>query len=318
MSESKGTAVIDWFSFTFSAWPNMPESVPEMVRQWLFDFLGVPILGESGNGLYGFEHSVSFSAYNFGETTNICQLAWGGANQRGRVYVSLNGSGCALVKDWHIVHALVKSLPDIRLTRVDVAVDALNGELDIRTAREWYDQGDFNAGGRRPTASMVDDLGTNKGSTLYIGKRENGKFARIYEKGKQLGDSSSPWNRFEVELHNRDREIPLDICVRPSEYFAGCYPCCQGLVDVGAERIRTIRAEMEISLARLRTYCRIAYGKLINVISVRSADDPATILESLTVPGVPRRLEKSALAVVQSEASAASLSPGVHHHAISS
>jgi DNA relaxase NicK len=52
-----------------------------------------------------------------------------------------------------------------------------------------------------------------------VGKRKNGKLLRVYEKGKQLGDESSPWVRWELELHNRDRVIPWEVLLEPVQDF---------------------------------------------------------------------------------------------------
>ncbi len=53
---------------------------------------------------------------------------------------------------------------------------------------------------------------------------------RIYEKGKQLGDPESPWVRWELELHNTDREIPFDVLLQPGRYVAGAYPATAPLM----------------------------------------------------------------------------------------
>lgn len=294
-----GTAVIDWLSFTFEGFSD--GNVDQMVRTWLREWMQNPMIGHEGNGLYGFEKSVTFSTMADdlirGELVPVAVMAWGGDRQRGRVYVSINGAGCSMVKDWGCVMRIVSSIR-ARITRADLAVDALEGEFDIGTAQAWYEGKGFNSGGRTPTYKVEGDwlTPTGAGRTFYVGRRENGKFARIYEKGKQLGNRFSPWTRFEVELHNVDRVIPYDVITEPSKYFAGCYPVCEGLVDVGAERIRTSREEHAISLDRLRSYCRIAYGKLIHVLRFVHKDD-AMILEDLTVEGFPRRLEKTALTV---------------------
>ena len=55
----------------------------------------------------------------------------------------------------------------------------------------------------------------------YLRKTENGKLMRIYEKGKQLGDATSPWVRWELELHNKSRVIPFDVLTAPGQYVAG-------------------------------------------------------------------------------------------------
>jgi len=296
MSARTGTAIIDWLSFTFEGFPEI--RVAEMVRIWLQEWTGSPICGEEGNGLHGFQHSVTWQTMRMGELQNVAVLAWGGVNQRGKIYLSINGSGCSLIKDWGCVYRIVDGI-NATITRCDVAVDAMNGEFTLDDAGRWYEGKGFNAGGRKPLYSVAGDwlTPTGAGRTFYVGRRTNGKYARIYEKGKQLGNRDSLWTRFEVELHNQDREIPHEIITSPSEYFSGCYPCCEGLVDVGAERIKTLREEHEISMERLQSYCRIAYGKLIHVMKFQmtTRDQLAAIVDELAVPGVPRRLGKTSL-----------------------
>ena len=301
-----GTAVIDWLSFTFSAWPDV--DILKMVRLWLREWMQTPTAGIEGNGLYGFEKSVTLWGLGLEcEEVVLAVIAWGGKNQRGKVYVSINGSGCSLIKDWGCVRRILETI-NATITRCDVAVDAMNGEFTVEDCPKWYEEKGFTAGGRRPTYKVEGDWFaiTGAGRTFYVGRRENGKYARVYEKGKQLGDRWSVWNRFEVEIHNHDREIPHDIVTNPSAYFAGCYPICEGLVDVGAARIRTLREEAAISLDRLKSYCRIAYGKLIHVLRVvRHQDDESKLLDELALQGVPRRLEKVSLQSINFGASAA-------------
>lgn len=308
-----GTAVIDWLSFTFEGWSDAGD-VGRMVQVWLREWMNGPCSGIAGNGLHGFEHSVQFFSVHDHQIVPIAICAWGGANQRGRIYVSINGTGCSLIQDWNCVERILAGIR-ARITRADVAVDALNGEFTIEDVNEWYETGGFTAGGRRPNYKVEGDWLTPQGSgrTFYVGNRKNGKYCRVYEKGKQLGNRWSVWNRFEVEIHNVDREIPIDIVINPSKYFAGCYPVCEGLVDVGAERIRTLQEENAISLDRLKSYCRIAYGKLIYVMRFLSQDDDTALLDELAQQGVPRRLEKVLHALIK-EASAASPPIGASEH----
>lgn len=299
MSE-KGTAVIDWFSFTFDG--AFVDGSPGLAFQgWLQGWMDSPICGDEGNGLFGFAHSVTFQTIRLGELMPVAVVAWGGVNQRNKVYVSINGSGCSLISDWRKVKRMVETF-EATITRVDVAVDALNGEFSIDTAQQWYEEKGFNAGGRKPLYSVAGDwlTPTGAGRTFYVGKRKNGKYCRIYEKGKQLGNRESTWTRFEVEMHNTDREIPYDIISHPSAYFSGTYPCCEGLVEHGAQRIKTLRAEHEISLEHLVTYCKAAYGKLIHVLRFNTStqDEESALLDELAVKGVPRRLGKTSLTVL--------------------
>lgn len=300
MIEEKGTAVIDWFSFTFDG-HFVDGSTGAMFRDLLQQWMNSPICGDVGNGLHGFKYSVSFQTVRLGELLPVAVVAWGGENQRGKVYVSINGSGCSLVGDWRKPKRFVESV-GADITRIDVAVDALHGEFGLDDAQEWYANKGFNAGGRKPLYSVAGDWlePTGAGRTFYVGRRKNGKYCRIYEKGKQLGNRESPWARFEVELHNTDREIPYDILSNPNQYFAGSYPCCESLVEHGAQRIKTLRAEHEISLEHLVTYCKVAYGKLIHVLrsSATTQDDDSKLLDDLAVEGVPRRLGKTSLTVL--------------------
>ena len=311
VAERSGTAVIDWLSFTFLEFKT--KDLAHMVLLWLTEWLGCQICGEEGNGLHGFEKSVKFYRQLYGRLIPVGLVAWGGENQKGRAYVSINGSGSMLIQDWWNVRRVLESLK-CRITRVDVAVDAINGEFSPLDAVEWYSSGGFTGRGRKPKykaeGDWLEDIGTGK--TFYVGKRENGKYARLYEKGKQLGDPTSNWSRFEVELHNVDREIPYDILTNPSQYFAGSYPCCEGLVDVGAERIITTQKEHTISLDRLRSYCRQAYGKLIYCIKTTGLDD-SQIIEELAVQGSPRRLEKASLYLLNATSSGGTLSRSSPH-----
>lgn len=312
----KGTAVIDWFSFTFDGFfvDGSPGAIfQDFLQQWMDS----PICGDDGNGLHGFEHSVQFQTVRLGELLPVAVVAWGGKNQKGKIYVSINGSGCSLINDWRKPKRFVESV-GATITRVDVAVDALHGEFTLDTAQEWYDNKGFNAGGRRPLYSVAGDwlTPTGAGRTFYVGRRKNGKYCRIYEKGKQLGNRDSAWTRFEVELHNTDREIPYDIISHPSEYFSGAYPCCEGLVQHGAQRIKTLRAEFEISLEHLVTFAKIAYGKVFHVLrfNATTQDELIAVLDEMTVVGVPRRLGKTSLTVLSNRGTAPPEIPKEQHH----
>lgn len=315
-STEKGTAVIDWFSFTFDG-VFVDGDPGAMFRGLLQQWMNSPICGDEGNGLHGFETSVQFQTVRLGELMPVAVVAWGGKNQKNKVYVSINGSGCSLITDWRKPKRFVESV-GADITRTDVAVDALQGEFNVDDAARWYGEKGFNAGGRKPLYSVNGDWleSTGAGRTFYVGRRVNGKYCRIYEKGKQLGNRESPWTRFEVELHNTDREIPYDILSNPSKYFAGSYPCCEGLVEHGAQRIKTLRAEHEISLEHLVTYCKVAYGKLIHVLrfNATTQDEESKLLDELAVKGVPRRLGKTSLTVLHNRGTAP---PEIHkeqHH----
>lgn len=287
-----GSAKVDWLTCTFGVEPDaaLGRELWEVVSGWL----GGSVVAEDCPGLLGYEFGTRFYLVAHGTPVLVGRCDWGGDRHQGRARLDVSGSGCSKVRNWHAVHEFVQSLPEVRITRVDLAVDCLMGEFTVEDARDWYLGGEFHAGGRRPRHSLVGDwLDPQYGRTLEIGRRTNGKMLRAYEKGRQLGDTVSPWTRFEVELRNIDREIPLDVLVRPDTYFTGAYACLERLLDVAGERIKTQQAEGEIALGHLTTHARSSYGQLVNVLRVKLSAEQ--VLDVICRDGLPRRLEKASL-----------------------
>lgn len=252
-----------------------------------------------GRGFLGFSDSARISfVNNAGEAEQIGVLAWGGHSQNGRVMLSLSGVGTALVEQWQLLAEWIDSTGG-KITRVDLAADFMNGEYTIDQAVNDYHQGSFKAakGGGNPLAKLIDDLGSNLGRSLYIGKRENGKMVRIYEKGKQLGDKSSAWVRAEGELHNKDRVIPVDVLVNPENYWCGLNPVFAGLLPFAAAQIKTAKKIVEATLSSLSHYASVGYGKLINSLMKLTNDNHQAVIEFLVKDGVPRRLRQPLVAV---------------------
>jgi len=284
-------AKVDWLTATWK--PDPEEHVGAMVHEWLTQSLG-GVMGESVNGMFGYAHGVRFYIPLEGAAVHVARVDWGGDHHGGRARIDISGAGCSRVKSWHDMMVNLAHLADTKLTRVDLAVDLLDGEYTVEDAVQWYQAGDFNAGGRMPRHSLMDDwLDPKYGRTLMVGRRENGKALRAYEKGRQLGDSSSLWTRFEVEIRNTDRDIPLDILTNCDTYFTGAYKCLERILDVAGTRIATHQKEGEISVEHLTEYARMAYGQLVHVLRGHlTADD---VLQSISRPGIPKRLERASL-----------------------
>ena len=315
-------AKVDWLTATWKPEPDL--HVGAMVYEWLTKAM-MGVMGESVNGMFGYSHGVRFYIPQGGLATHVARVDWGGDHHGGRARIDISGAGCSRVTDWHSMMVTLAHLVDTKLTRVDLAVDLLNGEHTVEDAVQWYQAGDFSAGGSYPRHSCMGDwidtdfglprssrlqnppksltpykksacgekLDLKYGRTFMVGRRENGKALRVYEKGRQLGDYSSPWTRFEVEIRNKDRDIPLDILIRCDTYFTGAYNCLERILDVAATRIATDQKEGEISIEHLTEYARMSYGKLVHVLrSQVSVDD---LLESITRPGIPKQLERASL-----------------------
>ena len=288
-------AKVDWMTLTWQ--PEPDEHVPAMIHDLLNQWLGAPVAGVSCPGMFGYGEGVRFFVrLDDGADHHVARLDFGGDHHRGRARLDLSGSAASRVRSWYEVHGWIGTLFDPKLTRVDLAVDCLDGEYSVDDAAEWYKAGLFNAGGRMPRHSCPGDWLSEQpkhGRTLEVGRRENGKMLRAYEKGRQLGDPDSKWTRFEVEIRNIDRDLPLDILTRCDQYFVGAYKCLQTILAAAAERIKTHQAEGQISLDKLTESARISYGTLIHVLRASLTADE--VLSSIARPGVPRRLEKASL-----------------------
>ncbi len=280
-------AHIDWLAFTFT--PSLGSGISNPVK-WLLsqlaDVFGLPAFTAqtTGKGWNGYTYRV-----NLGENSEYGLIAYGGDKQRGTVHVELNASACSHISNWHAVQQWGESL-GAKITRVDLAHDDITAEtVSIAIARIWYDAGEFTTNGRPPDARLIDDMGSNKGKTLYIGARANGKLLRVYEKGRQLGDPSSPWVRVELELRNKSRVIPWDVLTTPTTYLAGGYPCLAFLSTI-QDKIRTITKAVQITIESITQHLRLMGGKSFHVLRQVYLGDDTALLNAITREGIPRRL----------------------------
>lgn len=270
------TALIDWFACTFRPSPDFRDEIES-----IFGTLRL-VWKRCRGGWQGYDFRIDLGPFGL--------LAYGGEHQRGTAHLSLNAHGCKGVQDWNAVRIWC-GLNRARITRVDLAHDDFSGEhINIAKALTLLDEGQFTTGGRAPSARLIDDLGSNKGKTLYIGQRQNGKLCRVYEKGKQLGDPQSPWCRVEVEFRGKSREIPHDVLTRPGDYFAGAYPCLAHLSEC-QDKIRTLSKASDISYERMVDCLRTQYGTTLHVMMRVEGGDIFRVFEQVERPGTPKRLQ---------------------------
>ena len=291
-----GGAKIDWLTFT---WLPEPDEHVLATAVELLRAHGLKVHAEDGNGHFGFQHGARlYVLLDDGARHQVGLLDWGGERMRGRARLDISGSGCSKIVNWQGMQDFLYSAWECVITRIDLAVDCLEGEFTVDDARDWLHEGLFTAGtGAPPRHSTPGDWLSETpyyGRTLEIGRRENGKMLRAYEKGLQLmPGSGDKWTRFEVELRRKDRDIPLDILTRCDEFFVGAYKCLQQLLPVAGERIKTHQKEGELTAERMVSCAREAYGKLVTVL--RGHLDSDELLSVISRPGIPRRLEKASL-----------------------
>jgi phage replication initiation protein len=238
-------------------------------------------------GLHGYRHS-----FAMGESGAI--FAHGG--QAETAFLSLPGESCAWITDWLALVSLFGDRLQGRITRWDGAVDVFSGSPSVDDAVALYQAGGFNTGGNLPSCSQAGNwlAPDGRGRTFYVGRRENGKVMRVYEKGMQLGDPENPWVRWELELHNKDRIIPWEVLLEPGKYVAGAYACMKW-VQEDMCRIKTIKQANKISYAHLSRCLKNSYGQMLNTALKVEGGDAEKVIAKLRRPGTPSRLDPSQL-----------------------
>jgi DNA relaxase NicK len=284
---------LDYLSFTLP--PNAVPGYGDHRLVKVFELLNnsMPELTADirNKGMFGYTHSAAL--YIAGEQVGL--IATGGNS--GTTYVQLSGHATAWLNPRAWAGWLEESRA--RINRVDLAHDDYLGTRTVDSVREAYLADQFKSRGQNPTSSAVgpwdDPTQWDKGRTYYIGKRENGKMLRVYEKGKQLGKSDSPWVRFEVEFRRqKDKPLPPDMLRRMEGYFSGAYAWLEWVSAANPTKLDRVKQEVKISYESLVNYARTAYGKLIHVMKT-VCDTPDQIIEALRVEGVPKRLQMGVL-----------------------
>ncbi len=264
---------------------------------------------ERGHGLFGYRRA--FDLVLDGQSIGV---AAAGAHQ-GSCYISITGTGCRYL-DMPQVAQILSSLPYVKLTRTDIALDDFSGITGFEHARSAYLAGEFITRGKPPLCGEIrsggvmvgDVIDYQGGSTFTVGSRSGGKLYRGYEKGKQQGDSASLWFRHEVELRSANREIPLYVLTDPDRYFVGFYPYLAEVFqlvkataleplsipckrrDVQSLK-RTAKAAYTSSVENLR---RVG-GGVINVMRQSAGLTDSEIINLLIRDAVPRSLSRVAV-----------------------
>jgi len=220
----------------------------------------------------------------------VCGFVAVGGNA-GTWCLDLTGQGCAYVNDWQ-QFASTAEAAGASLTRVDVAHDDFRGTHPVRDALALFREGAFARGGRPPQGEFIDDLGSNKGSTLYVGRNSGNQTLCVYEKGKQLGDESSPWVRYEGRFGNKYRSIPYDVLTRAGEYLAGMFPCLAWISET-ADKFATAVKKAKASMASLASHVRRQYGRFLHFGKSIHGNplEFAKWVDSLCRSGLPEKLK---------------------------
>jgi phage replication initiation protein len=268
---------------------------------WLTDHDFATLLSPILEEIFGFGvTSDRERGMNFYNSSFVLGDRWGFVCVGGQMdtfLVQLTGQGAIASRaGWEKrLHAFLSSIPSARITRVDLAHDDYSGKsYSPLQARDDYIAGKFTTKGRPPSCRQDGNwiFPDGSGLTFYVGKRENGKVLRVYEKGKQLaGSSDSPypdWVRVEIELHNEGRSIPFDVLTNPGPYLAGSYPALEFLADESC-RIATKQKALQVAFDSCTKMVKKQVGRYINAM-MQVYGDSQKVVDMITRPGIPDRL----------------------------
>nr|WP_308026476.1 replication initiation factor domain-containing protein [Neisseria mucosa] len=239
------------------------------------------------------------------------RVHFGGQNNT--MLFELTATGCnAALTGWEVrLYAFIQKAIRPKITRVDIAKDFFNGEYSPEQAKADRLSGLFTNHHMMPAGESAGtdwESNNGKGKTYYVGSRESSKYVRVYEKGKQLGDKSSIWTRFEIEFKAKDIVIPFEVLTVPGEYFGGAYPICSRFQDK-AERIETVKKTFELTFERGLECAKNQVGRMLNAIMSMFPEKTDGEILAMLKPNhdkLPKRLQPEVYAVEYNQA------PAVH------
>lgn len=293
--------VIDWLNITLDAkqfYLQMPKNLPEYAKQdRLVKIVSKKLLNAIGFGVdVENETGRNFYQRSFTLEHGTGLVCIGG--QKDTLMITINGTGCTYASfDWEYrLYLWLKDLLAVNITRIDLAHDVLNSNfLTVDLFNEIHSNGGFTKGGRPPDIEYRGNWKNpnGKGRTLYIGSRQSDKFCRIYEKGKQLGDSDSNWLRIEVEYKAKDIYIPLSVLLTPTDYFIASYPCFYLIDENEQDRRFEVRDKQEqLTFANAIELVKRQYGRYLHLFRNCFCDDKVLldILTDISNKAYPERL----------------------------
>jgi len=283
---TKQKVFIDYCAFTYEPKGVYGEQKLKKAAMLLRNWLPEYEIEIRDKGFHGFTHSANIIVGG-----QQCGTIAAGGNH-GRAYIELTGMACT----WIDFGQFSNMLFDLkaRLSRVDVAHDDFEGRYQPQDVRKAYLNGEFKTRGQMPSSEIRGPWDQKehwgRGLTYYIGKRQNGKMLRSYHKGRQLGNPDSPWTRHEVEYRRTNKiTLPLEILRDPERFLVGAWQWLEWVSEAIPAGIDRVKEATKITYESLVDYCRISYGKLVNVM-LDIGKTPETICQLLRSDGVPKRL----------------------------
>ena len=261
---------IDWLGFR-------SQSEPVVCLEALRAVFGEngPLVQATPNkrGWNGYEQSLKLSVGGMA----VGQMAYGGDAMRGWVRTEITGVGCEWVEDWDNCESELSGLLDFQTRRVDISLDTTKREVTHDKVVQAHRSGLFTTSGKPPSMTKIEPEDPTAGKTVYVGKRDQPKFLRAYEKGYEIaskhpgitvtdidGVPVADLYRLELELKAKHHPLPIDLIDNRDQYFAGAYPYLQSVLDVEPEAFCQSRERSpQRSLASMLGILQSQYGNTL-------------------------------------------------------
>ena len=320
--------LIDHLGVTFKDWAiaralveitGKPDSLgTEYVNSYRIEVFMKWLLG--GTGLIVVPNCAVASGVNHYENRIFLQDAsgvrmghvlWGGENQRGTVNLNLTGQCCSCISEtssWTTLRSRLESVLNgykvtkstdpkftqtdgLKISRVDVAWDDIDGVYSVDRVADMYDNKEFVNGGRPPTCSCAGDWRNNQERTFYVGRREGAVYWRSYEKGHKMGDLDSSWVRHEVEFKAKywakgikGFTFPLSVITNPDGLFRVAHNKVTMQMVSGAEPYdfrRTTAEKVKITVETAFQSMKTQWGRWVKVARDVAKKTPDEIIEMI-------------------------------------
>lgn len=231
-----------------------------------------------GRGALFYESSVKITQAG----TLLANVFFGGEYQKSTVHVQFPGSFWLNDDDGQnaaFVESLALACKVEHLSRIDICRDVFDNALTIQDCRDAYHDRRF-----RPSKGVMpsshEHVDAWRGSTFAVGRRENGKMIRCYEKSMQLAREPG-WLRVELELRSVGRRVPVTALTKAAEHFAGANEFCASLLEfVQPSRVVTAQKSALLGAKHLLMHLRRSYGRFIGSAAA-SGWDGQTMLSAI-------------------------------------
>jgi phage replication initiation protein len=261
---------IDWLGFRTQA---EPIDCVDALRPVFGELAPLLRSTPKKKGLQGYQisHSLSLDRFHIGD------MSFGGDAMRGWVWVELSGQGCQWIPDWDVCEDHISQLKDFQYKRVDIALDTFKGETSHEKVLQAHQLGQFTTSGKPPSLKQIVPADPCEGRTIYVGKRDQPKYLRAYEKGYEQaaktpaleithieGVPVGDWYRLELELKAKNQLLPEDLIENRDQFFAGAYPYLQTMIDAEPQVLRLSRDKgPQRALAGMLAQLKTQYGNTL-------------------------------------------------------